>query len=102
MSKIRLDIPHSLSKDQAKQRMEKLLTYWATKYGVATSWSGDAAKLSGTVLGLSLAADLKVHDKKVDGEATDPGFLFRERAKKYLLEKFAHYLNPRNPIDELE
>ena len=102
MSKIRLDIPHSLSKDQARARVEKLLTYWSTKYGVATEWKGDAARLSGKVMGLSLAADLQVRDGKVDGEATDPGFLFRDKAKKYLTEKFAHYLNPKNPVDELD
>jgi hypothetical protein len=102
MGKIRLDIPHSLSKEQAKERMEKLLAYWANKYGVSTQWTGDAAKLSGKVMGLSLAADLKVHEGKVDGEATDPGFLFRDKAKKYLTDKLGHYLNPRNPVDELD
>lgn len=101
MGTIRLDIPHTLPKDEAKQRVEKLLGYWSHKYGVATQWAGDVAKLSGKVMGISLAADLTVRDGKVDGEATDPGFLFREKAKKYLTEKFAHYLDPKTPLDKL-
>jgi len=101
-NKIRLDIPHTLPRDQAKQRVEKLLGHWSRKYGVSTQWSGDEAKLSGKVMGISLAADLKVQDGKVDGEATDPGFLFREKAKKYLTEKFAHYLDPKTPLEKLE
>jgi len=101
MGTIRLDIPHTLSKDEAKQRVEKLLGYWSHKYGVSTRWAGDAAKLSGKVMGISLAADLTVREGKVDGEATDPGFLFREKAKKYLTEKFAHYLDPGTPLDKL-
>jgi hypothetical protein len=101
MGKIKLDIPHTLAKSEAKLRVEKLLGYWSNKYGVSTHWSGDAAKLSGKVMGISLAADLQVLDGKVDGEATDPGFLFRDKAKKYLTEKFAHYLDPKKTLGEL-
>jgi putative polyhydroxyalkanoic acid system protein len=102
MGKIRLDVPHSLPKADAKQRVEKLLSYWAQKYGVAASWSGDSAKLSGKVMGISLAADLEVREGRVDADATDPGFLFREKAKKYLTDKFNHYLDPKKSLADLE
>ncbi|HEY8212206.1 MAG TPA: polyhydroxyalkanoic acid system family protein [Myxococcaceae bacterium] len=102
MGKIKLDIPHSLPKGEAKQRVEKLVSYWSNKYGVSAQWSGDAAKLSGKVLGISLAADLEVREGKVDGEATDPGFLFRDKAKKYLTEKFARYLDPKKTLGQLD
>ncbi len=102
MAKIKLDIPHTLDKAEARQRVEKLLSYWANKHGVAVQWMGDVAKLSGKVMGIQLAADLQVKDGRVDGDATDPGFLFREKAKKYLTEKFAHYLDPKKPLGELD
>lgn len=102
MGKIKLDIPHTLAKGEAKQRVEKLLGYWSNKYGVSAHWSGDSAKLSGKVMGISLSADLEVREGKVDGEATDPGFLFRDKAKKYLTEKFARYLDPKKSLADLD
>ncbi|HVE83813.1 MAG TPA: polyhydroxyalkanoic acid system family protein [Myxococcales bacterium] len=101
MGKLKFDISHTLPRAEARQRVEKLLSYWATKYGVTSQWSGDGAKLSGKVLGIQLAADLEVREGKVDGEATDPGFLFRDKARKYLTEKFTHYLDPATPLDKL-
>ena len=102
MGKMKLDIPHTLDKAEAKQRVEKLLGYWSNKYGVTAQWAGDAAKLSGKVMGIQLSADLEVRDGRVDGEASDPGFLFREKAKRYLTEKFSHYLDPNRPLGDLD
>ncbi|HZN91737.1 MAG TPA: polyhydroxyalkanoic acid system family protein [Myxococcales bacterium] len=102
MGKIRLDIPHTLDKAEARQRVEKLLGYWSKKYGLTAEWAGDSARLSGKVMGISLDADLAVHDGKVDGEATDPGFLLRDQAKKYLTQKLGHYLDPGQPLGELD
>lgn len=102
MGRLKFDVPHTLAKGEAKQRVEKLLGYWSHKYGVATQWAGDAARLSGKVMGISLDADLKVSDASVDGEATDPGFLLREKARKYLTEKFRDYLDPSKSISDLK
>jgi hypothetical protein len=43
-----------------------------------------------------------VAEGKVGGEATDPGFLFREKAKQYLTEKFEYYLDPAFSLEELQ
>jgi hypothetical protein len=102
MSTLKLDIPHTLPKAEAKQRVERLIHYWRDKYGVKAEWMGDAAKLSGKVMGITLAADLEVRDGKVDGEATDPGFLLRDKAKKYLTDKFASYLDPSKQLADLK
>lgn len=102
MGRLKLDISHTLPRAEARQRVERLIHYWGHKYGVTVQWSGDSAKLSGKVMGISLSADLEVRDGKVDAEATDPGFLLRERAKKYLTEKFATYLDPSTPLDRLK
>jgi hypothetical protein len=101
MGMIDFQVPHSLSLAEAKQRMEKLTQHWA-KHGIQSSWAGDVAKLSGKVMGIHLDATLRVTDKTVGGEATDPGMLLRGQAKKYLTHKFATWLDPKKTIEELE
>lgn len=94
MGTVKFEVSHTLSKDEARRRVAQLVEYWASKYGVKVDWAGDAAKMVGKVMGMSLNANLEVHANKVSGEATDPGFLLRDKAKKYLQEKFASYLDP--------
>jgi hypothetical protein len=94
MGMMKFEVPHQLSRDEAKKRVGQLLDYWAQKYGVKSSWSGDRATINGKAMGLTINADLTVAEGKVGGEATDPGFLFREKAKKYLTQKFNAYLDP--------
>jgi hypothetical protein len=94
MALLKLEVPHQVSKDEARKRVAQLVEYWASKYGVKVDWAGDRAKLNGKVMGITLDANLEVSDKKVAGEATDPGFLFRDKAKKYLTQKLAETLDP--------
>ena len=51
---------------------------------------------------MHLVASLRVSDTQVGGEASDPGMLLRGQAKKYLTEKFAHFLNPAIPLADLD
>lgn len=95
MGMLKLEVPHTLSKDEARKRIASLVDHWANKYGVKVDWSGDRAKVAGKVMGITLDANLEVSDKKVSGEATDPGFLFRDKAKKYLTEKLNDTLDPK-------
>ena len=64
------------------------------KYGVKVNWVGDGAKIAGKVMGITLSATLQVLGGKVSGEATDPGFLLRDKALKYLRERFETHLSP--------
>jgi putative polyhydroxyalkanoic acid system protein len=97
-----LEVSHALSRESAKRRMELLIQRWERKYGLRSSWSGDTARLSGTILGISLQATLEVNDQSVRGEANDPGILFRNKAKKYLQEKLGLYLDPSKTPEGLE
>ncbi|MFT3836544.1 MAG: polyhydroxyalkanoic acid system family protein [Myxococcaceae bacterium] len=101
MGMLSLDIPHSLAPEEAKKRVEALFKYWGDKYGVKSSWAGDVATYAGKVMGVSIEGKLTVHPKKVGGEATDPGFLLRGQAKKYLERKFGDYLNPNKKLEDL-
>jgi Putative polyhydroxyalkanoic acid system protein (PHA_gran_rgn) len=93
-------VPHALPRAEARARMEKLTTAWS-RHGVQSAWKGDEAQLDGKVMGMHLVATLRVTDTQVGGEATDPGMLLRGQAKKYLTEKFAHYLDPKKTLAEL-
>jgi hypothetical protein len=95
MGTMKLEVPHALAKDEARKRIEALLRYWTEKYAIQTSWNGDTASLSGKFIGMTLHAQLVVEDTKVGGEASDPGLLFREKARKYLTRKFSDYLDPK-------
>ena len=91
---LKLEVPHTLSRDDAKQRVDSVARYWASKYGVQVSWTGYRAKLSGKVLGIQIDANLEITDKKVEGEATDPGILFRNKARQYITQKLLTALDP--------
>lgn len=97
MGMLKFEVPHKLSKDEAKQRVTQLLERWNKEHGLQSTWNGDRAKLVGKAMGLSINAELEVSGDRVGGEATDPGFLFRDKAKKYLTQKFDAYLDPAGP-----
>jgi len=52
-------------------------------------------------MGVQLEADIHILENKVSGCATDPGFLLRGAAHKYLTKKMAEYLNPKQPLEEI-
>ena len=103
MGMIKFEVPHKLPKDEVKRRLEMLGEHWGTKYGVKTEWTGEnQAKIQGKAMGLTINANLNIAEASVHGEATDPGFLFRDKAKKYLTEKFNFYLDPSKTLEELK
>ncbi|QSQ25629.1 polyhydroxyalkanoic acid system family protein [Pyxidicoccus parkwayensis] len=102
MGMMKFDIPHSLPKEEVKQRVEQLLKYWSGKYGVKTDWAGDGAKIAGKVMGIQMDASFVITDNQVQGEGTDPGMLLRSKAKSYLQEKFASVLDPKKTLDQVK
>ena len=101
MGMLKFEVPHGLSKDDALNRAKKLLDHWGRKHGITSTWNGDTARMSGKVMGISLEANMTITDKKVEGEATDPGMLLRGKARKYLEEKFQWALDPSRSADDL-
>lgn len=98
---LKFEVGHKLSKDEALSRAKKLLEHWGKKYGIATEWKGDTAHLDGKVMGITINGHMTITDKAVVGEATDPGMLFRAKAKKYLEEKFTLALDPNRQPEEM-
>ncbi len=101
MGMLKFEVSHALPKDEAKKRVEALVAYWAKKYGMKADWTGDGARVAGKAMGINLDATFSVTDRKVGGEATDPGMLLRGQAQKYITRKFSDYLNPARTLDDL-
>ncbi|RKH03681.1 MULTISPECIES: polyhydroxyalkanoic acid system family protein [Corallococcus] len=103
MGMLKFEVPHNLPKDEVKKRVEQLLNYWGTKYGVKSDWTGEeGAKLAGKVMGINLDASFVITDKTVTGEGTDPGMLLRGQAKSYLQKKFGAVLDPSKSLDQVK
>jgi len=102
MGTMKFEVPHTLSKDEARKRVEQLLKYWMDKYGVKANWSGDGAKVIGKVMGINLDANFTITDGAIQGEGTDPGMLLRGQAKAYLQKKFGAVLDPSKSLADLK
>lgn len=102
MANLKFEVPHSLSREEAKKRVEALLEAWGRKYGMQTQWAGDSAQVAGKAMGIRIDARLEVGEKAVGGEGPDPGMLLRGQAQKYLTRKFADYLNPSKSLADLD
>ncbi len=94
--------PHSLGKDEAKRRVDRLTSYWHSEYGVAVDWQGDQARFRGSVKGITFDANVTVNDTSIDAEGTDPGFLVRAAATAYLKMKLSAYLDPAKSSEDIE
>lgn len=102
MGTMKFEVPHSLPKDEVRKRVEQLLEYWGTKYGVKADWAGEGARLVGKVMGIQLDASFVITDKAVQGEGTDPGLLLRGQAKAYLQKKFGAVLDPSKSLADVK
>ena len=102
MGTMKFEVPHSIPKDEAKQRVDQLLKYWHGKYGMKTEWSGDSGKIAGKVMGITIEAGFTITDNAIQGEGTDPGMLLRGKAKSYLQEKFSSVLDPKKSLDDVQ
>lgn len=99
MGFIKFEVPHALPIEDAKKRVEALLSYWNRKYGVTSAWTGVNATMKGKAVGVTIDGKLAVEAKRIAGEASDPGMLLRGQAQKYLVRKFAEYLDPTRSLD---
>jgi hypothetical protein len=101
MAFIKFEVRNSLDVNDARQRVEALLSYWNRKYGVTSEWNGLSATMKGKAVGVTVDGKLSVESDRIAGEATDPGMLLRGQAQKYLTRKFGDYLDPGKTLEEL-
>jgi hypothetical protein len=85
---------HSYSRDEARERLQLFLDYLYRAHGIQRAWQGDTARVQGRVWGVSFEAKVHVLDDRVEGQASDPGFLLRRVAVEYVNAKLRKYLHP--------
>lgn len=92
---LHVEVQHTLARTEARTRIEQLLDYWRTRFGVRTRWNGDRALIAGRVMGVEFRGWVEIGDRSVDAAASDPGALFRGSVRDYVQAKLAKYLHPR-------
>lgn len=85
---------HNFSKKEARVRVQQLLDYWSTRYGLKRSWKGDVARIQGQVMGVPFDGEVIVNEHDVSAVTSDPGVLFRSAASDYVRQKLRKYLHP--------
>ena len=91
-----IDYPYSLSDQDALARLQILGTYLHNRHGIAVTWiDAMRAKFSGKYLVVKIDGELSLSGGHARFRGEDPGFLWRNRAKDYIKEKLAKYLDPK-------
>ncbi len=98
-----IDFPYQpLSDDDARGRLDLLGKYLANKHGIKVSWlEPSKARFSGKYQVVKIEGELTMGNGRAKFKGEDPGFLWRGKAKEYIHDKLAAYLNPKTPIDQL-
>lgn len=86
--------PHSFSRAEARERVQQLLDYWTSRWGIRREWHGDSVSIHGRVMGVLINAELVVGDHLVSALASDPGVFLRGAAAGYVSGKLRKYLHP--------
>lgn len=101
MGMLKFEVPSTLTIEDARKRVEALLSYWNRKYGITSAWEGTKASMKGKAVGVTIDGNLEVKADKISGEASDPGLLLRGQAQKYLTRKFAEYLDASKSLEAI-
>ncbi|HZA13852.1 MAG TPA: polyhydroxyalkanoic acid system family protein [Myxococcaceae bacterium] len=86
--------PHPFSRAEARERIQQLLDYWSSRWGIRRDWHGDSVSVQGWVMGVFIDAELVVEDHWVSASASDPGLFLRNAAFGYVSGKLRKYLHP--------
>jgi hypothetical protein len=91
-----IDYPYSLSEQDALARLQILGTYLANRHGIKVTWVDEhRAMFNGKYLVVKIEGELSLGAGHARFKGEDPGFLWRNRAKDYIQNKLAAYLDPK-------
>jgi len=97
-----IDFPYELTDQDARARLDVLTQYLANKHGIKVTWLDTAkARFSGKYLVVKIEGELTLGNGRARFRGEDPGFLWRGRAKEYIHDKLAKYLDPKNALEQL-
>ena len=94
MPSLEMSIPHKLSREEAKRRIQELLPRMKEDYGeqikdLQEEWSGDSGKFSFSVMGFAVSGTLTVNESSVDLDGNLPfaAAFFKSKIKSVIEEK---------------
>ncbi len=101
MPKMSMQIPHSLSQDEAQRRVEGMLADVKQQYGdkitdLTEEWNGDTGRFSFNAMGFNLAGHLQVTEQevKVDGNLPWAAKPFQGTIEATIRERTERLLRP--------
>jgi hypothetical protein len=97
-----LTVPHGLDPGDARARLHALGDYLSNKYGLSVTWNGeDDASVTGSYLVVTISGNMRLTPQAVSFTGSDPGMLWRGKARDYLTRKLQKYLDPATAVDAL-
>jgi hypothetical protein len=97
-----IDFPYTLSDQDARARLDLLGEYLVNRHGIKISWIDPSrARFSGKYLVVKIEGELTLGNGHAQFKGEDPGFLWRNRAKEYIKNKLATYLDPKTTAADL-
>ncbi len=98
---MKIEYPHSFPIEEAVARMRALTDYWDQKYGIASEWQENCARIKGKVKGIVFDGTFEIEANRLLAEV-QVGFLAEKLgARSYVEQKLAHYLDPKNTLEGL-
>ena len=104
MPKFGVTVPHQLTKDEARSRLERFVEVLQTKFegkvsDLEQSWDGDTLKFSFKTFGIQLTGGISITDNelKLDGELPFAAMMFRGKIEQALRETMTKTLAPDVP-----
>jgi putative polyhydroxyalkanoate system protein len=94
MPKFGVTVPHQLTKDDARSRLERFVEVLQTKFegkvsDLNQSWEGDTLKFSFKTFGIQLTGGITVYDNelKLDGDLPFAAMMFRGKIESDIKEQ---------------
>ena len=101
MPKMKMTIPHTLGQDEARQRVQGMISNMKEQYGDKVSdleeeWSGDTGRFSLKAMGLNLKGTLQITDSelRVDGDLPWAAKPFQGTIEATIRERAERLLTP--------
>jgi hypothetical protein len=99
---MKLEKDHAFTRDEAVARIRALTDYWDTKHGTSTTWSGNSARITGKVKGVSFDGHFSVEERRLLADVKVGFFAEMIGGKAYVERKVDDYLNPGNSLESLQ
>ena len=95
------DYQHSLSDEDAWDRLQALGEYLQNRHGIHASVEGEVIRFSGKYMVVDVEGEMSMAPGVIRFSGKDPGFLWRKKATAYIQGKLEKYFDPNTPVTAL-